>query len=146
MWLMRWWLTTYISRSLLMRMCSTVHCVRTKEPSLNIWQEFKLTVAQCRWLSTSATLRNQWSARMQAAFRVLINHYHSPYNRQNYGSPQTGNRLVQRTLHAVNLPTTPGQLTPNVFFEDSRDFAEPSFLITYRNVGLSVTINCESHL
>ena len=28
-------------------------------------------------------------------------------------------------------------------FEDSRDFAETSFGITYRNVGLSVTANCQ---
>jgi len=53
---------------------------------------------------------------------------------------------VLRTLHSVNLPVTPGQLTPIAFFEDSRDFAEPSFRITYRNFGLSATASFQSSL
>jgi len=129
-----------------MRVCCTVHCASIEEPSLNVWQGFHLTVAQCRWLRASATLRNQWSGRMQAEFRVLIKHSHLPYNLQNYGNHRQGSRLVLRTLHAVNLPLTPGQLTPIAFFEDSRDFAKPSFRIPYRNVGLSVTTNFQSSL
>jgi hypothetical protein len=94
-------------------------------------------------LRTSVISGNQRSGKMQAAFRVLIPHRHSPYNCQNYGNHSQGSRLVVRTLHWVNLPATPGQLTPITVFEDSRDFAETSFGTTYRNFGLSVTANCQ---
>jgi len=70
---------------------------------------------------------------MLAAFCVLIKHCHSPYNCQNYGNHSQGSQLVLRTLNSVKLPVTPGQLTPIASFEDSREFAETSFRITYRN-------------
>jgi len=80
---------------------------------------------------------------MQAEFRVLIRPRISPYNCQNYGNHYQNSRLVLRTLHSVNLPPIPGQVTPIAVFEVSRDFAETSLGITYRNVGLSVTANCQ---
>jgi hypothetical protein len=83
---------------------------------------------------------------MQAVFRVLIKHYHSTYNCQNYGNHCQDSRLVLRSLHSVKLLVIPGQLTPIAYFEDSRDFAEPTFGTTYRNVGLSVTANFQSYV
>jgi hypothetical protein len=114
----------YISRSLLMCVCCTVHCASTEEPSLNIWLGFELTVTQWRWLRTSATLGNQWSGRMESAFRVLIKHCYAPYNCQNYGSHSQGSRLVFHTFHSLNLPVATGQLTPLFFVEDTHDFTE----------------------
>ena len=96
-----------------------------------------------RWMRTYTNLGNQRLGRMQAAFRLLIRPCHSPYNCQNYRNHYQDSRLVLRTLHSVNLPASPGQLTPIAFFEYSRDFPETSFGITYRNVGLSVTANCQ---
>jgi hypothetical protein len=81
-----------------------------------------------------------------AAFRVLIEPFHSPYNCQNYGNHSQGSRLVLRTIHSVTLPVSPGQLTPIAFFEVSRNFAEPSFGKTYQNVGFSATANFQSSL
>jgi hypothetical protein len=83
---------------------------------------------------------------MQAAFRVLIEHCHSPYNCRNYGNHSQGAQLVLRILHSVNLPVSSGQLTLIAFFEDTLDFAEPQFGKVYRNVELSATANFQSTL